>query len=49
MRKTAYNSGLAKEAVSYSADTFVVNSTVELRITFCSKMPANRQAAKSCN
>jgi hypothetical protein len=49
MRKTANNSGLAKKAVSYSADTFVLNSTVEFRITFCSKMPAHRQAAKHCN
>lgn len=45
MKITAGNSGLAIGGVSYSADTFVVGSTVVLRINFCGKMPAHRQAA----
>lgn len=43
---TAANSGLAIGWVSCSADTFVVGSTFVLRIIFCAKMSANRQAAK---
>ena len=39
-RKTAYNTGLAKVAVQCSADTFVVNQTLVLRINICGE---NRQ------
>jgi len=44
-RITAANSGFAIGGVSYSADTFVVGSTVVLRINICGKMPAHRKAA----
>jgi hypothetical protein len=37
--KTAYNSGLAKVEVQYSADSFVVNQTLVLRINICGKTP----------
>ena len=40
------NSGLAKVAVQYSADTFVVNQTLVLRINICGKNRHLRQAAK---
>jgi len=43
---TAYNSGLAKVAVQCSADTFVVNQTLVLRINICGKNRHLRQAAK---
>ena len=46
MRITACNSGLAKVAVQYSADTFVVNQTLVLRINICGKNRHLRQAAK---
>ena len=39
---SAANSGLAIGGVSYSTDTFVVGSTVILRINFCGKMHAHR-------
>jgi hypothetical protein len=42
--KTAGNSGLAKVAVQYSADTFVVNQTFVLRINICGKNRHLRQA-----
>jgi len=45
---TTANSTYKKLAVQYSADTFVVNQTLVLRISICSK---NRQllvAAKRC-
>jgi len=45
-RKTPYNSGLAKVAVQCSADTFVVNQTLVLRINICDKNRHLRQAAK---
>jgi len=45
-RTTAHNSGLAKVAVQCSADTFVVNQTLVLRINICSKNRHLRQAAK---
>ena len=45
-RKTAHNSGLAKVAVSFSADTFGVNQTLVLRINICGKNRHLRQAAK---
>jgi hypothetical protein len=40
------NSGLAKVAVSFSADTFVVNQTFVLRIKFSGENRHLRQAAK---
>jgi hypothetical protein len=43
--KTAYNSGLAKVAVQYSADTFVVEQTLVLRINICGENRHLRQAA----
>jgi len=45
-RITAHNSGLAKVAVQCSADTFVVNQTLVLRIGICAKNRHLRQAAK---
>jgi hypothetical protein len=33
--KSAYNTGLAKVAVQCSADTFVVNQSLVLRINIC--------------
>ncbi len=45
-RNTGHNSGLAKVAVQYSADSFVVNQTLVLRIKFCGKNRHLRQAAK---
>ena len=45
-RKTAYNSGLAKGGVSCFVETFVQGSTFVLRMNFCAKNPALRQAAK---
>jgi len=45
MRITAANSGLAKVAVQCSADTFVVNQTLVLRINICGKYRHLRQAA----
>jgi len=39
-RSTGYNTGLAKVAVQHSADIFVVNQTLVLRINICG---ANRQ------
>ena len=46
MRTTGYNSGLAKVAVQCSADTFVVNQSLVLRINICGKNRHLRQAAK---
>jgi hypothetical protein len=46
VKRAAYNSGLAKVAVSFSADTFVVNQTFVLRINICGKNRHLRQAAK---
>jgi hypothetical protein len=40
------NSGLAKVAVQSSADSFVVNQTLVLRINICGKNRHLRQAAK---
>jgi hypothetical protein len=45
-RKPATNSGLAKVAVSFSADSFVVNQTLVLRIIICGK---NRHLRKAAN
>jgi hypothetical protein len=44
-RTTTANSGLAKVAVPFSADTFVVNQTLVLRINICAKNRHLRQAA----
>ena len=44
-RRAAHNSGLAKVAVQCSADTFVVNQSLVLRINICSKNRHLRQAA----
>jgi len=41
-----HNSGLAKVAVQCSADTFVINQTLVLRINICGKNRHLRQAAK---
>ncbi len=40
------NSGLAKVAVQYSADTFVVNQSLVLRINICGENRNLRQARK---
>ena len=45
-RSPATNSGLAKVAVQCSADTFVVNQSLVLRINICGKNRHLRQAAK---
>jgi len=34
-RRTTGNTGLAKVALQYSTDTFVVNQTLVLRINIC--------------
>jgi hypothetical protein len=44
--KTTANTGLAKVAVQYSADTFVVNQTLVLRINICGENRHLRQARK---
>jgi len=44
-RRPAGKSGLAKVAVSFSADTFVVNQTFVLRINICGENRHLRQAA----
>jgi hypothetical protein len=43
-RRPAGNSGLAKVAVSFSADTFVVTESSVLRINICGKNRHLRQA-----
>jgi hypothetical protein len=43
-RRAATNTGLAKVAVQCSADTFVVNQSLVLRISFCAKNPPHRKA-----
>ena len=45
---TTANSGLAKGGVSCFVETFVVNQTFVLRMNFCGKNPALRQAATRC-
>ena len=45
-RKTPYNTGLAKVAVQFSADTFVVNQSLVLRINICGENRHLRQALK---
>jgi len=43
-RTTGYNTGLAKVAVPFSADSFVVNQTLVLRINICGENRHLRQA-----
>ena len=43
---TTANTGLAKVAVQFSADTFVVNQSLVLRINICGKNRHLRQARK---
>jgi hypothetical protein len=43
-RRPACNTGLAKVAVQYSADTFVVNQSLVLRINICGANRHLRQA-----
>ena len=45
-RKPACNSGLAKAAVQFSADTFVVDQSLALRFNICGK---NRQLLLAAN
>ncbi len=44
-KNTAHNTGLAKVAVQCSADTFVVNRTLVLRINICSENRRNTNAS----
>jgi hypothetical protein len=41
-----HNTGLAKVAVQCSAETFMVNQSLVLRINICGKNPPLRQTAK---
>jgi hypothetical protein len=43
-RTTTANTGLAKVAVQYSADTFLVNQSLVLRINICGENRHLRQA-----
>ncbi|MFM9944702.1 MAG: hypothetical protein ACKVQB_05660 [Bacteroidia bacterium] len=45
-RKTTANTGLAKVAFQCSADTFVVNQSLVLRINICGENRHLRQARK---
>jgi hypothetical protein len=45
-RSTGHNTGLAKVAVQCSADTFVVNQSLVLRINICGENRHLRQARK---
>ena len=45
-RSPAHNTGLAKVAVQCSADTFVVNQSLVLRINICGENRHLRQARK---
>jgi hypothetical protein len=45
-RTTGYNTGLAKVAVQCSADTFLVNQSLVLRINICGENRHLRQARK---
>ena len=45
-RNTGHNTGLAKVAVRCSADTFVVNQSLVLRINICGENRHLRQARK---
>ena len=44
--RPAYNTGLAKVAVQCSADTFMVNQSLVLRINICGENRHLRQARK---
>jgi len=46
-RTPAPNTGLAKVAAQCSADTFVVNQSLVLRINICGKIRHLRQARKT--
>ena len=46
VRKAAHNSTYPKGGVSCSKDSFVVGSSVVLRLNICAKNPPLRQAAK---
>ena len=46
VRRAADNTGLAKVAVQCSADTFVVNQSLVLRINICGENRHLRQARK---
>jgi hypothetical protein len=48
-KKPAHNTGLAKVAVQYSADTFVVNQNLVLRINICGENRHLRQARNRCS
>ena len=48
-RSPATNTGLAKVAVQCSADTFVVNQTLVLRINICGENRHLRQARNRCH
>jgi hypothetical protein len=48
-RSTTGNTGLAKVAVQCSADTFVVNQSLVLRINICGENRHLRQARKRCS
>jgi hypothetical protein len=48
-RTAGYNTGLAKVAVQCSADTFVVNQTLVLRINISGENRHLRQARKPLN
>ena len=43
------NTGLIKVAVQYSADTFMVNQSLVLRINICGENRHLRQARKRCS
>ncbi len=45
-RRATDNTGLAKVAVQFFADTFVVNQSLVLRINICSENRHLRQAPK---
>ncbi len=44
IKERTANTGLAKVAVQYSADTFVVNQSLVLRISICGENRHLRQA-----
>ena len=48
-KKRTANTGLAKVAVQYSADTFVVNQSLVLRINICGENRHLRQARNRYN
>lgn len=48
LRNTSHNKRLAKVAVQCSADTFVVNHSLVLRINICGENRHLRQAPKRC-